>query len=186
LSIIQYSKEFENTNFLEYWMMDKVQKLTNSECYTPLSEPTRIYINIYVCVRATCPFHARRLKSVRKPRWSKWQQIARIVQSRISTWRVDALYEIWLLLCPRGGEFVGCCLSSSLLWPLNSGPETEQQIRTSYAGKPSNPPAAGPRHLSLVFLPFLIRSCFRSAFVINIVRIESRSATKIRIISTIW
>jgi hypothetical protein len=25
--------------FLEYWTMDKVQKRTNSECYTPSSEP---------------------------------------------------------------------------------------------------------------------------------------------------
>jgi hypothetical protein len=31
-------------NFLEYWTMDKVQKLSNSECYTPSSGPTRIYL----------------------------------------------------------------------------------------------------------------------------------------------
>jgi hypothetical protein len=28
-------------NFLEQWTMDKVQKLNNSECYTPSSEPIR-------------------------------------------------------------------------------------------------------------------------------------------------
>jgi hypothetical protein len=29
--------------FLEYWAVDKVQRLSNSECYTPSSEPFRIY-----------------------------------------------------------------------------------------------------------------------------------------------
>jgi hypothetical protein len=29
-------------NFLEYWTMDRVQKLSNSECYTPSSELIRI------------------------------------------------------------------------------------------------------------------------------------------------
>jgi hypothetical protein len=32
--------------FLEYWTMDKVQKSINSECYTPSSEPIRIYYPI--------------------------------------------------------------------------------------------------------------------------------------------
>jgi hypothetical protein len=31
------------SNFLEYWMMDKAQKPSNSKCYTPSSEPIRIY-----------------------------------------------------------------------------------------------------------------------------------------------
>jgi hypothetical protein len=30
--------------FLVYWTMDKVQKPINSECYTPSSEPIRIYL----------------------------------------------------------------------------------------------------------------------------------------------
>jgi hypothetical protein len=29
--------------FLEYWTMDKVQKPSNSECYTPSSEPLKIH-----------------------------------------------------------------------------------------------------------------------------------------------
>jgi hypothetical protein len=29
--------------FYEYWTMDEVQKPSNSECYTPSSEPFRIY-----------------------------------------------------------------------------------------------------------------------------------------------
>jgi hypothetical protein len=29
--------------FLEYWMMEKVQNPSNSECYMPSSEPFRIY-----------------------------------------------------------------------------------------------------------------------------------------------
>jgi hypothetical protein len=29
--------------FLEYWMMDKVHKPSNSKCYTPSSEPFIIY-----------------------------------------------------------------------------------------------------------------------------------------------
>jgi hypothetical protein len=32
------------SNFLECWTMDKVQKLSNSECYTLSSEPFRIYL----------------------------------------------------------------------------------------------------------------------------------------------
>jgi hypothetical protein len=29
--------------FLEYWTIDKVKKPSNSECYTPSSEPFKIY-----------------------------------------------------------------------------------------------------------------------------------------------
>jgi hypothetical protein len=29
--------------FLDYWTMEKVQETSNSECYTPTSEPFRIY-----------------------------------------------------------------------------------------------------------------------------------------------
>jgi hypothetical protein len=95
-------------------------------------------------------------------------------------------------VCPNGERYLaapggpklsvkrGCCCCyvlarrwlrqpSSLLWPLSSGPETEQQIRTSFSGKPSNPPAAAPRHLSLVFLPFFIFSCFSPVFVASTV-----------------
>jgi hypothetical protein len=32
------------TTYLEYRMMDKVHKLSDSECYTPSSEPFRFYI----------------------------------------------------------------------------------------------------------------------------------------------
>jgi hypothetical protein len=35
------------SNFLEYQTMDKVQKPINSECYTPSSEPIRIYFYDY-------------------------------------------------------------------------------------------------------------------------------------------
>jgi hypothetical protein len=54
LSIVQYSKKLENKTFRkpdlfpssgQYWTMDKVQKPINSECYTPSSEPIRIYGN---------------------------------------------------------------------------------------------------------------------------------------------
>jgi hypothetical protein len=40
---------FQNIVFflvLEYWTMDNVQKLSNPECYTPSSEPFRIYFII--------------------------------------------------------------------------------------------------------------------------------------------
>jgi hypothetical protein len=34
--------------------MDKVQKLNNSECYTPSSEPIRIYLELnYLCIYLT-------------------------------------------------------------------------------------------------------------------------------------
>jgi hypothetical protein len=50
LSIVQYSLIF---GIFEYWTMDKVQKPTNSECYTPSSEPIRIYMieRVYLFLR---------------------------------------------------------------------------------------------------------------------------------------
>jgi hypothetical protein len=44
--------------FLEYQRMNKVQKPSNSKCYTPLSEPFRIYMNKHVnsaTVQTLCP-----------------------------------------------------------------------------------------------------------------------------------
>jgi hypothetical protein len=38
--------------FLEYRMMDKVQEPSNSVCYTPSSEPFRIYMSLHVYGRA--------------------------------------------------------------------------------------------------------------------------------------
>jgi hypothetical protein len=43
---------------LEYQMMEKVQKPSNPECYTPLSEPFRIYVfktfnKYFICYQAT-------------------------------------------------------------------------------------------------------------------------------------
>jgi hypothetical protein len=32
------------SSFLEYWMMDKVEKFRNSECYAPLTETFRTYL----------------------------------------------------------------------------------------------------------------------------------------------
>jgi hypothetical protein len=42
---IQFSKRV--FYFLEYWMMDIVQKPCNSECYTPSSEPFGIYLILW-------------------------------------------------------------------------------------------------------------------------------------------
>jgi hypothetical protein len=55
LSIVQYSKKREKTTFwkldffrnvvfsrfLEYWMMDRVEKPSSAECHTPLLELSR-------------------------------------------------------------------------------------------------------------------------------------------------
>jgi hypothetical protein len=81
LSIVWYSKKIREHNvsetgsvsvlsfrnvvfsaFLEYQTMDKVQKHSNSECYTPSSEPIRIYLKSFAliipCVQipVTCGF----------------------------------------------------------------------------------------------------------------------------------
>jgi hypothetical protein len=36
------------SSFLEFQMMDKVQKPSNSACYTSLSEPFRLYMKQYI------------------------------------------------------------------------------------------------------------------------------------------
>jgi hypothetical protein len=38
--------------FLEHRMMDKVQKPSNPECYTPSSEPFKIYISLRLLLTA--------------------------------------------------------------------------------------------------------------------------------------
>jgi hypothetical protein len=40
--------------FLQYWTMDKVQRPSNSECYTPSSEPFRIYMIVPWIGRPSC------------------------------------------------------------------------------------------------------------------------------------
>ena len=136
----------------------------NSRCpYRHISSKRkRLYVNHELSFMRA--FHSRYLKQGTVTSWFKTQaDIANGRKQWHSTWPTGAVNEIWLLLrSALGGS--GCWLSSSssLAWPLHSGPETEQQIRTSLAGKPSNPPAAAPRHLSLVILPFL-KACLLSS-----------------------
>jgi hypothetical protein len=50
------TSSFQNvlfSSFLEYWTMDKVQKPSNSECYTRSSEPFRIYQSTVVTQTST-------------------------------------------------------------------------------------------------------------------------------------
>jgi hypothetical protein len=77
----------------------------------------------------------------------------------IGTWRVAELNEIWLLLVPGGGGgLLAAVCPPRCCGPLNSCPETEQQIRTSYAGKAGNPPGCCPTSsLACALVHFLTR-----------------------------
>jgi hypothetical protein len=66
ISIVNRSS-FRNvvfSNFLEYWTMDEVQKLSNSECCTPSSEPIRIYMPSFVLLTIQPYFGVRIIMSV--------------------------------------------------------------------------------------------------------------------------
>jgi hypothetical protein len=82
LSIVRYSKIYEHQYFgnwicfrpqvrkeeflkyvfyiLEYQMMEKVQTPSDSECYTPLSEPFKIYIECLTELKLSSVMKARR------------------------------------------------------------------------------------------------------------------------------
>jgi hypothetical protein len=82
LTRVGVSSSFWNivfSRFLEYWTMGKVQKPSDSECYTPSSEPFRIYqfsikfYSLFLCTKSTAAEANSTVCTIKQISWRIWK-----------------------------------------------------------------------------------------------------------------
>jgi hypothetical protein len=96
--------------FLEYWAMGKVQKPSNSGCYTPLSEPCQIYLYLQliyiwlICVRhLMIIFYGKNIQWVTRNNKKFWEELityfSLIWPGHHRKWRVQQYFYSWVCIC---------------------------------------------------------------------------------------